>query len=859
MDYIQEVMKRKGDRAAILKILNGSLNERDPYCPESRKHLSEMGLEPEAILMLLAHHKSSVKYGYSLSSVSMSRILALTRKNEKGAALARLIESPVFFVKACWLYEHAPFFYFYGEDKPEACDALILKFAGRYESDFINNRVDISSWEKIKNPKRIIATTFWESKIIDPLLLIERAKDDHLEGVELCFDFHPFNYTKMLPEEVPAEKREQIKAACLKSGIKIDIHSPIVGPYTPSPNPAEGKQRFFDPTRCLEVQYETVELARDIGAGAVVFHLIDSSNLKPLAGLVEKAGGSNVRVTIENYCQVADKQTSERFIDCLNEIFKTLPKEVRKNNFGVTLDVGHLNIEGQDPLVGAERIGRWCKKNNVYLRMHATDNYGDLLFSPPAYSADVHSNISGRGINNALIIKLLRSMGHDFEVVGEQILPLTAEDIDTVHGAQTYRFDQTYDAIVKKGDAELSSTEFGALIDSQIAEEDAYRFLAGLKGVSALREHLVFRRIQEKKHLSVEEAKRISQEYMKMPQRVKSDLTKYVDELLLPIQTETGSIQKSELDLICQNVSGALYGTISNEHLDQIFGKDRVYGKDDIVCEQGSITKEMYYLKAGEVDVYVDDESVATLEGGEIFGEISLFYNINKTATIKVASETATIGVLTRETLENLFVGDQSYAHDLIYRLFNILPARLRNLNDKYKTAIRSLHLIFGGDEKKMPNANHAGLDVNWKKSDFFPSLSEKDKQKIFQEIKKFDAGQTIFAQGERADGAYFIIEGKVKAIGLSLDLEEVLLGELDEGEIFGEMSLIDEKPRSASVVTLTPCKTAFISKKAYHEFIGSSSTSAFRLMGYICLSLFRHILRLDRLYSDIKKKIEAS
>ncbi|MFC1516836.1 cyclic nucleotide-binding domain-containing protein, partial [Thermodesulfobacteriota bacterium] len=291
----------------------------------------------------------------------------------------------------------------------------------------------------------------------------------------------------------------------------------------------------------------------------------------------------------------------------------------------------------------------------------------------------------------------------------------------------------------------------------------------------------------------------------------------------------------------------------------QIFGSDRTYRKDNTVCEQGSISQEMYYLKDGEVTVYVEGAAVATLGSGEIFGEISLFYNINKTATIKVSSETATIGVLTRETLQGLFMGDHAYAHDLIYRLFSILPDRLRNLNDKYKTAIRSLHLIFDGDEDKMPSVNHAKMDVDWEKSSFFPSLSQKDKEEIYQDIKSFDADETVFSQGDQGNGAYIILEGKVKVVGVASDLEEILLGELDEGEIFGEMSLIDDKPRSASVVTLTPCKAAFVSRKAYDRFVETNSESAFRLMGFICLSLFRHILRLDRLYSNIKKKIDES
>ncbi|RLB83964.1 MAG: hypothetical protein DRH17_00345 [Deltaproteobacteria bacterium] len=859
MDYIQKIVAEDVDRVTIKRILDESLSEDDFYCQKSRHLLSSMGLETDAVLMLLAHHKSSVKYGYNLSSTSLSHLLELSKIQEKEAPLKRLIESPFFLVKACWLYEHAPYFFFYDKGKSEDRDSLIIQFAKQYETHFLKNRVAIDTWRKIENPRRIRATTFWERKIFDPVLLIEKVKGDHIEGLELSIDFHPFNYTKLLPEELTHEKREQIKEACLMSGIKIDIHSPIVGPYTPSPDPTKGKQRFFDPTQCLEVQHETIELAKDIEAGAVVIHLIDTSNLKTLADLIEKAGGSNVRITIENYCQTKERQTSDLFIACAHEILNFLPREIKEKNFGITVDLGHLNIEGEDPLVGAERIGNWCLDNGVYFRVHATDNYGNLLFSPPAYSADVHGNVSGRGINNALIIKLLRSMGHQFNVIAEQIHPLTPEDIATIHGAQSCPLDKSYEAFVRRGKERLSVTELGALIEPEVIKEKAYQFLVGMKGVPALREYLVYRKIQDKKHLSVVEAKRISQDFMKMPQKLKADLTTYIDDLLLPIQSETGSIQKSELDLICQNISGALFGTLNNEHLNQIFSENRTYQKGDIICEQDRPGQEMYFIKEGEVTVYIDRSSVASLGPGEIFGEISLFYNVNRSATIKAAKERTKVGVLTRNGLENLFKSGQSYAYDLTYRLYNILPERLRNLNDKYKAAIRALHLIFDGDEKKIPSLDHIQMETNREKSDFFPTLFQNEARRIYQEVKVFDAEQVIFAEGDKGDGAYFIMEGKVKVVALSSNFKEILLGELGEGEIFGEMALIDEKPRSASVVTITPCKMAFISKNTFNAFIETRSELAFRLMGFICLSLFRRILRLDSLYSDIKKRIEGS
>jgi CRP-like cAMP-binding protein/sugar phosphate isomerase/epimerase len=855
MNYIDTLAPSKADRTNIKKILDSSLDDTDSFCRESRKLLTAMGLESNTTLLLLAHHKSKKKYGCDLSTKSLSHLLTLAHNHKNEAPIKRLVNSPFFLVKACWLYEHAPYFLFYDEGTSEDLDAYILAFAEQYEANFLKSNVAIDTWEKTKSPKRVMVTTFWESKIFDPLLLLEDAKNNNFEGVELAIDFHPFNYTTLLPEELTKEKRARIKEACLRSGLKLDIHSPIVGPYTPVFDPSKGRQSFFNPTKCLNVQYDVLELAKDIGAGSVVFHLIDTSNLKAMAGLIEKAGGSNVRATIENYCQVKMRQTSDEFIACIDDIFHRLPSEVRKNNFGVTIDVGHLNIEGEDPLVAADRIGSWCLDNQIYFRLHATDNYGNLLFSPPAYSADVHSNVSGRGINNSIIIKLLRSIGHRFDVVAEQIQPLTPDDITTIHEAQTCLIDETYDFYLNQGKEKLSDVEFGALIEPATLKEDAYLFLAGMKDISSLREYLVYRKIQDKKHLSVDEAKRISQCFMRMPEKFKNDLTTFIDDLLLPIQSETGAIQKREHDLICQNISGALYAAINNEHLNQIFSKERVYRQGDIICEKNTPGQEMFFLKEGEVTVYIGGR-VASLGPGEIFGEISLFYNINRSATIKASSETAKVGVLSRNGLEHLLRGGQPYAHDLIYRLYSILPDRLRNINDKYKTAIRNLHLIFNGNETELPILDHMQVAFEGKKSQIFPTLCKNDARKIYREFSVFNAGKHIFTEGEQGHGCYYLLEGNVKVVASNPNAKEIVLGELGEGEIFGEMAMIDEKPRSASVVTLTPCKVGFISKKAFNAFIETRSDLAFQLMNFICLSLFRRILRIDSLYSNVKKSI---
>jgi CRP-like cAMP-binding protein/sugar phosphate isomerase/epimerase len=701
-----------------------------------------------------------------------------------------------------------------------------------------------------------MASSFWEREIWDPVEMILWARKNNLAGLELAIDFHPFNYSKLLPEEFSSEKRQQIKDTSLKCGIKIDIHTPIVGPYSPHPNPDKGKPLFYDPLECIDLQKESIFFARDIGAGSVVVHLIDPSRTEEMSNLVMAAAGSLVRVTIENYCETGERQDAETFISYINEICSLLPNDVVKDNFGVTLDVGHLNIEAVDPLIGAKKIGAWCKKKEIFLRMHATDNYGKLLYYSPHYSADVHGNVSGKGINNSAIIKLLRYIGMNFDVVAEQIQPLTPDDTATIDRAQRFSIKDSYENTVTEGKKKLSGIVIDSLIDFKAKEEEAYQFLVGLENVNSLREYLLQRKIQTKKFLSVEEAKKSSQEFMRMPQSFKLELMEYIDDLLIPVQKEAGLINRSKTDLIYQNISGALFGRVNKENLEQIFYRAKTFNKNDIIFEQNSTGTEMYYVKKGAVIATVDGIDLATLDEGEIFGEMSLFYDIKRVATIKSGINNTTLGILPRNEFEDILANNRRYAYDLIYGLFNILPQRLRNLNGKYKIALTALKQLLENDLERAKRLENIISESKFIKTSLH-SLSSEDVETLFPEKKFFDTGEEIFAEGDKGDGAYIILNGKIRVIGFTSDFKEILLGELESGQIFGEMALIDDKPRSASVVTTTPSKVAFMSKKQFNNLVQTKSDLAYRFMSSVCLSIFRHIMRLNAGYLKAKREFQ--
>ncbi|MBW1979984.1 MAG: cyclic nucleotide-binding domain-containing protein [Deltaproteobacteria bacterium] len=85
--------------------------------------------------------------------------------------------------------------------------------------------------------------------------------------------------------------------------------------------------------------------------------------------------------------------------------------------------------------------------------------------------------------------------------------------------------------------------------------------------------------------------------------------------------------------------------------------------------------------------------------------------------------------------------------------------------------------------------------------------------------VKKFNKGQVIIEEGSVGSVAYVIRSGSVQ-VSKKVGGEEVVLSKLGVGSIFGEMSLIDEKPRSASVTALEDTEVRVIDRKSFESIL---------------------------------------
>lgn len=100
--------------------------------------------------------------------------------------------------------------------------------------------------------------------------------------------------------------------------------------------------------------------------------------------------------------------------------------------------------------------------------------------------------------------------------------------------------------------------------------------------------------------------------------------------------------------------------------------------------------------------------------------------------------------------------------------------------------------------------------------------------------IKKFGyrvpKGQTIFQEGDRADRLFLILDGEVE-IFIKVKKARKLVATLVKGDIFGEMAVVDAKPRSATAEAVTEVKCLALTRPQLEGIIASNPDFAIKIL----------------------------
>jgi CRP/FNR family transcriptional regulator, cyclic AMP receptor protein len=135
-------------------------------------------------------------------------------------------------------------------------------------------------------------------------------------------------------------------------------------------------------------------------------------------------------------------------------------------------------------------------------------------------------------------------------------------------------------------------------------------------------------------------------------------------------------------------------------------------------------------------------------------------------------------------------------------------------------------------------------------KSGLFGSLEEKARRDIAACAmpRSFTAGESICRLGDRGDSMMAVVVGTVRISRPTSRGKEIILADLGSGELFGEIALLDGKPRSANVVALTNCELMILERRNLIPFLERNPAACMKLMEILCA----RIRRSDERMSDI-------
>ena len=96
---------------------------------------------------------------------------------------------------------------------------------------------------------------------------------------------------------------------------------------------------------------------------------------------------------------------------------------------------------------------------------------------------------------------------------------------------------------------------------------------------------------------------------------------------------------------------------------------------------------------------------------------------------------------------------------------------------------------------------------------------------------KQYAANEQIIDRQSETTDVFLVVEGRVRVVNYSITGREITLDDINAGGHFGELAAIDQKPRSASVMALTPCNLAVISRDFFLDMIESQPGVAILVM----------------------------
>nr|ADD24423.1 cAMP-dependent protein kinase type I regulatory subunit [Lepeophtheirus salmonis] len=202
----------------------------------------------------------------------------------------------------------------------------------------------------------------------------------------------------------------------------------------------------------------------------------------------------------------------------------------------------------------------------------------------------------------------------------------------------------------------------------------------------------------------------------------------------------------------------------------------------EVVIKQGDEGDNFYIIDAGEVEIYVHNEKVLTIREGGSFGELALIYGTPRAATVKAHSNVKLWGI-DRDSYRRILMGS---------------TIRKRKMYEEFLSKVSILE----------------NLD-KWER------LTVADALEPFS----VEENAVVVSQGDPGNDFFIILEGQAVVTQVpSAGAEPVEVGRLGPSDYFGEIALLLDRPRAATVSAKGPLKLVKLDRGRFERVLGPCS-----------------------------------
>jgi CRP-like cAMP-binding protein len=211
---------------------------------------------------------------------------------------------------------------------------------------------------------------------------------------------------------------------------------------------------------------------------------------------------------------------------------------------------------------------------------------------------------------------------------------------------------------------------------------------------------------------------------------------------------------------------------------------------------------------------------LAVLEKGESFGANSLVAELTIEPVTVQCLEECIILSISRQKFQDFAEQNESVRVQLFPNTNNIInsaTAHQSTSNSPSDTPSSAARPLSAAAQRRS-----SAISVQLKEIPFFQEISELKLQQLATlfEFRRCSSGEIICKQGDQSNGFYIIVQGRINVSASGPGGTGVHLNTLTAGDVFGEIALIQNTVRTATLTTIQPCVLLYLSAQRFQTFL---------------------------------------